>query len=168
MRLPTPPPNSTIFSNLKRDKMTVEQLLVPRYEQTKDYPNQTTKKGDILTFVGCFGEENQFIEYINQNGEIFHTEWLLDAFPDIFRPLAWHERRNRKDMPDYLKKGSSVISVLGYQFSDKENTKLFVKWLHDGKSRRFKIGTLRAAPISEFLPATKSDYDNYINSTTNK
>ena len=71
--------------------MTIEELLIPRYEVIADYPNNTFGKiGDIIT-LQSFESEDDFYD------------WELNKYPHLFRSLHWSEKREISDLPLFVK-----------------------------------------------------------------
>ena len=64
--------------------MTTEQLMQPRYEVIADYPNSIIPKGNIVDDLLLFKIE-------------------FEKYPHLFRKLEWWEKRDVKDMPEYVK-----------------------------------------------------------------
>jgi hypothetical protein len=59
--------------------MSIENLLKPRFEVIRDYPNNPEKIGSILY------SEN------------------LEQFPHLFRKMEWWEKRKKNEMPLFVK-----------------------------------------------------------------
>ena len=126
-----------------------KNLLTPRYRVENPYPEMgrhNIEVGDILT-------DNSITAVTNQNGDaIFAFEW--ETFPNIFKPLSWWEERALEDMPEYVKsgQGNSVRKVKGYELH-------WNKIILDG-------GKVRS--ISQWFPATLTEYQSFINGNSNK
>lgn len=78
-------------------------------------------------------------------GEIFESESLFNTpmhdFPHLFKKLEWWEDRDESEMPEYVKANKGVMKFDIEQWND---------WL--------------AVTKSIFLPATETDYQNYLKS----
>lgn len=68
--------------------MNIEKLLKPRFEVIADYPKSTFKVGQILEgeLIFCDPDGPKYSDY-----------------PHLFRKLPWWEKRERSEMPMYLK-----------------------------------------------------------------
>jgi hypothetical protein len=123
--------------------MTVENLLKPRYKLIADYPGNMLKIGHIFELV----QHEFFSEY-----------------PHLFKPLEWHEDRKPEDICEYVKTNpertiesfvSKVISV-----------ELFDDGI--GISTENRLGKFPYTHSKYFLPATKEEYQAFVNSQNSK
>jgi hypothetical protein len=125
--------------------LSTEQLLMPRYKVIADYPMSSHAVGDVLTYLigGTFVNERIRVK-----------EDSLQNYPAIFKPLSWWEERALEDMPEYVKsgQGNSVRKVKGYELH-------WNKIILDG-------GKVRS--ISQWFPATLTEYQSFINGNSNK
>jgi hypothetical protein len=141
----------------------MKDLLTPRCEVIAGYFYSPYKVGDIIE-----PNENgavhltttvQYDSFDGQNHDVvnympFET---VTKYPHLFRAIAWHEKRDIKDMPEYVKfrnelvckvvdwdKGvptiDRVVSVLGYE-----------------------TDVLYPIILRLFLPATEEEYETFIN-----
>jgi hypothetical protein len=138
------------------NKPSVEELLIPRYKVIAPWPEMErwlARVGDILT-------DNGKTAVKNQNGDLVPAfEW--ETFPHLFRKLHWWEEREESEMPEHVRPknpeeyqeqfGEVVLHV------DKRTS-----GLHQFHATNlFQLASMR---WSEWLPATESDYLDYINS----
>jgi len=126
--------------------MTVEQLLEPRYKLIADFPNSPFKVGEILDLKDEWNIDN-YLAY--------------DKYPHLFKRLEWWEERKLEDMPEYVR--LNPVNTIGGE-------KVFIikSWHQEHKSIRAIIEShehMNAMFERYFLPATQSEYLNYINST---
>ena len=131
--------------------MTKEELLIPRYlcESPTDshYPYSPFKVGDILTLNQISGNGSNCCTI---NGVVY-SEAALNKYPHLFRRLEWHEFRDEKDMPEYVK------TINGQH----------VWWFHGfgslgEKYAKVKVGDYRSNyPLSGLLPATAEEYEQF-------
>jgi len=120
--------------------MTPQQLLIPRYEVIAPWPNCPFNIGEIL-IVEKWRDENYEYKYLDGNEEWqYISEKTLLECPANLRPLHWSERREIGEMPEYVKK-----DINGEVFKLSEITSYFKKYTFF------------------FLPASETDYLNYIN-----
>lgn len=138
--------------------MTPEELLKPRYKVIADYPDNKLTIGDILM---------QYVE----NDTVWRHRWSdghwaditvhnPSYYPHLFKKLEWWEERKPEEMPEYVKakdssgEVSKVIEHFSKPYASKPNHPVCkVEYLING-AREFYY---------ELLPATKEEYDNYIN-----
>jgi len=142
--------------------MTVEELLVPRYEVHADYPgmNQFYSHyiGDVLTDDGIHPVRNQ------HDVPVFAVEWK--KYPHIYRQMGWYEKREESDMPDYVKwadeKGTRPAPHVRKVKSH------FNKLNHDFRTHnvnQFLSEDDHTYTYSPFLPATEVTIANLRNNT---
>lgn len=86
------------------DKLSVDELLKPRYKVIADYPNSSNKVGDIIE-LPC--EDWKYAD------EVLCLEDYFDAYENVFKRLAWYEERDIKDMPEYIKCEGAVRRLKG-------------------------------------------------------
>jgi hypothetical protein len=80
--------------------MTIEELMQPRVKVKAHYPYSPFAVGDILTYVNV-GLNPIYDHY--GNGEEGMSIEEVDNSPAIFESIQWWERRDLKDMPEYVK-----------------------------------------------------------------
>ena len=132
--------------------MIQEELLKPRYEVIADYPNnEKYKVGDILQLETTGGVSNTLTDdnYVDEYESFFIT------YPHLFRKLEWWEKRDIKDMPEYVK-CTQTPDQLHFP-----NEVYKVKWIGYswGESEKGTIVT----GTNCYIPATLEEYTNYIN-----
>ena len=92
--------------------MTNEQLMQPRVLLTGPYPEMerhNLKVGDIIPV-----SDTGMIADKTQDGKaVFPIDHAI--FPNLFRRLEWHEFRDEKDMPGYVKFQEKVYKVIRYR-----------------------------------------------------
>lgn len=83
----------------------------------------------------------------------------VENFPHLFRPLHWWELRSAEEMPGYVKyifSGETIVAKCErYETNDFEELYALTKATGTGKLFLQNAGS---------LPATKQEYDNYIQS----
>lgn len=133
--------------------MSVEELLKPRYKVIADYPGCTFSIGEI-----CEPLSKDALYYSNKVSCEARNK-MMSKYPHIFKPLAWYEERDVKDMPLYLKdnfgevfKVSKYSDILPVFYTDAIETK--GKW--KGSPTPFNLKAT--------VPATEQEYLTYINS----
>ena len=131
--------------------MTVEELLKPRYEVIADYPNNPYDIGTIFILpddAWVYAD----LEYSNCEPEFF------DTWPNLFRKMAWWEKRDIKDMPEYVKWCKSWQAIPERAVGDVmiiEKWVLNTHFLSEGKGWKLTG--------KWFEPATLEEYNNYVN-----
>lgn len=125
-----------------------EELLKPRYKVIADYPDSILSVGDI------FETYDNGIKYVTQLSKVDVKE-----YPHLFKPLEWHEDRKPEDMPEYVKDigDGEIFRVDKYELPKK------IQVIRNGKSFHPDSPT-HFVSIEHFHPATKEEWDNYINS----
>lgn len=144
--------------------MTVEELLRPRYKVIADYPNSEFEVGTIINFpnkrdyyTGNDEWESEFVRDKNQGGQFKFCIKKIEPFPHLFKKLEWWEDRAIEDMPEYVRFKERVLKVSRW-LSDIED-------VENGWCELVERGY--DCHTSHLLPATESEYTNYINSKQN-
>lgn len=138
--------------------MTHKELLKPRYKATADYPNTGFKENEVfVTVMGNSGKQcvHRNITY-NEEVAIYPAD-----YPHLFKELEWWEERTAKDMPEYMKCKSSVHPK-GIVWRVRQWAINTATFFAHGEDAGFGHCVFTQSDI--LLPATKEDYDNYINS----
>ncbi len=125
--------------------MTPKELLKPRYKVIAIFPLMCVALGEVLA-----SQRNH--AHVLEGGY-----WMVDlaAYPHLFRPLAWWEEREEKDMREvrFLKDiGDGEV----FQSECTNNGTCFVK------PNNKADGDLRYTNIQHFTPATAEDYLSFI------
>lgn len=130
--------------------MTTEQLLVPRYEVVADYPDSTKPIGTIIEL------NNADAVWLKRQCSFY------DKYFNLFKKLQWWEKRELKDMPEYVRVDGEpdddlfgqVVKVTKWDMSDSSDA------ICDIDNEYYKsIGR-----ESTIFPATQADYENYLKS----
>lgn len=138
--------------------MTPEELMKPRYQVIADYPDNKLTIGDILM---------QYVE----NDTVWRHRWSdghwaditvhnPSYYPHLFKKLEWWEEREKYFWSDG--KPSTPLFV-----SNIAKTVFGTAWgidLSDGSFALEVNGEKTDANLSNYIPATREEYDNYINS----
>lgn len=132
--------------------MIVEELLQPRYEIINNYPGNIHPIGTILYY-----DNNRVCFYGNTNSGAVRfyddTDMGFEEFPHLFKPLAWYEKREVSEMPEYVKKGNVVIKIsIGKDISE-SGSAWMVEKSPDGLRHRLQLNKCQ--------PATQSEYEQY-------
>lgn len=134
--------------------LSPEELLRPRVKIASLYPGLYFEIGDVLMQdLDTIGEvwvlTSQLSDQRSDRNWIDKT--YIKAFSNIFKPLAWWEDRDQKDMPEYVKYWDiSLYFPVGR--------------VCRGIHAPFKDNDYTA---SHFLPATLDEYNDYIKTQTN-
>lgn len=139
--------------------MTPEQLMQKRVKVIGYYPYSVYAIGEILVLGNSDTiEDYSFPVYKNDGHSIVVEE--VERSPLIFQPLNWCDERNIWEMPEYF-----TTMYVGY-----EGVYKIDEWIpsqaHPGQfySVIQRDNTGCQAWGRNCIPATKEDYDNYINS----
>lgn len=124
--------------------MTVEQLLQPRAILTNNFPGNIDCVGTLYTFDMNDGWDVDFYETCKE-------------CPANFRFLEWHERRKPTEMPEYIKLDEGAGT-------NKKNAIIKVDSWTD--SFHFVTNGVEFSLTPLLLPATKEEYDNFVNNKT--
>lgn len=134
----------------------VEDLMKPRVKVIEPYPGSPHRVGDILHY--------------DETTETFENprnlKWIKDPslYPANFKPLAWWEDRQASEMPEYVKRNERVWKVAWTDYLGSWNP-VFTK---DSTRLNQRLAIEWHYHTNEFLPATEADYNQYIQSQTNK
>lgn len=135
----------------------MKDLMTPRYEVIADYPESKFKIGQTVTLK----EIHPYSGYSFISGDfILSPEWF-DKYPHLFRKLQWYEKRDIKDMPEYVKKSDGIVYPVDYSEMGKTGG-VIVDSHATGKLNRLLVNYENMMQSS--TPATQSEYEAYINS----
>lgn len=142
--------------------MTNEELLVPRYKVIATWPGMDYNVGNIILM---FDDGSDELHSQDDGGGFIQWDRFYKSFPHLFRPLAWYEKREEKDMPEYIKMKNRIYKVEEWNrnalgkltpsgtythYNGRNNTfpvqvSISVDWLFNAKTS---------------APATKEEFDN--------
>lgn len=128
----------------------IEHLLVERYEVIADWPNSVFDVGSILS-VPKYNYDKHIVRTEDDRYGIDIS--TCDKYPHLFRRLHWSEKRELSEMPVFLKNTntSRIYKILMWSI---ENSGIaFTPVDH--------IFMFRVQ--GHHLPATETEYNNYIN-----
>ncbi len=128
--------------------MTVEELLKPRFEVIADYPNSGYEIGEIIECKKPLTDEefvNAFLEY-----------------PHLFKKIQWWEKRQKHEMPKYLKHTLSEGDTSYHEVSNwnLSNPK-FIEWNNADKSDFGDLGIWGAD--YNYMPCSQEEYMQFCN-----
>lgn len=131
---------------------TPEELLKPRYKVIADYPGCKFKIGNILTYVREIAQTYDLWRNEKTGVEIIYSGF--GAFPHLFKKLEWWEDREPSEMPEYVKWTDTGVlckyhNHIGAYF-----------YLADDNSFGYAL--------TNTIPATAAEYDEYVKSLTVK
>lgn len=124
--------------------MIQEQLLQPRYEVIADYPFMN--QYDV--FIGKIYSHDWDNKQARINGDAFST-LDLSKYPHLFRKLEWWEKRDIKDMPEYVK---CIKTPDQKHFPDVV----------------YKVDNSIVLNTNCYLPATEQEYTLFLNELNNE
>jgi hypothetical protein len=90
--------------------MDKRKLLEYRFKVIADYPHSKWAVGQtVVLSTTKFGEP--VYEWAEHDG--MHSEGVLffTEYPQIFRPMEWHEERTIEDLPDYVKYQKNIYKA---------------------------------------------------------
>lgn len=138
--------------------MTVEELLKPRYEVIADYPGNFVPVGSVIEFdceVVWIKKDGEYVSNDKITAGVhssyyFNNVLKIKSFPHLFCHLAWYEKRDVSELPEYVKtKAGNVVRKL-----------VQVGW---GKVYIVIDGKAKVRSAKDWFPATETEYLNYIN-----
>lgn len=129
--------------------LSKEGLLKRRIKVIADWPGVA---GLVLpgVIVGADDEFDEDMFWIG--GQPFLIDKIRD-YPHLFKELKWYEYIEEKDMPRYLQsKSGRIWEVMAYKLA---NNDVYLK-------------DMNGIPccITDFQPATKEEYEDYLNCST--
>ena len=121
--------------------MNPEKLLQPRFEVIADYPKSIFKVGEIIQgkFLLCDPDGPKYSDY-----------------PHLFRKLPWWEKRERSEMPMYLK--HTYDGETTFHKIESWDMKHFLGWLNE--KERSCCSLLTWSFDYTYQPATEEEYLN--------
>jgi hypothetical protein len=130
--------------------MEPNDLMKPRYEVIADYPGSPFNIGDIFkTRYG--GSCGQVADVYMQFGD--DKIIPVDGYPEIFRPLAWWEKRELEDLPKYVKYEDGSVEQVSQWTLGRNNVPVTFTVIGEK-------GHIMFHPL--ILPATEAEYYDYI------
>lgn len=132
--------------------MDIQELLKPRILVIEPDTSGRWAKGDIYTFQREVAQTYDW--WINQEGKEVQFNFF-SSFPHLFKPLQWWEEREASEMPEYLKSADrpEVYKISHWEMKAKIG---FINEHEVCDLQLFK-------PEYGYLPATKEEYESYIN-----
>lgn len=154
-------------------KISVEDLLKPRYILENEWFDCPYPNGTILVKQS---HSNGFGPEMWIPGQHTFLQSDLDKYPYLVRKLNWWEEREPGEMPQYLvvnlEKHSGRFDGDPDILKVKEHFKSGpgARGLHNQSYQSFtsENGLSGSYSYSGYLPATESEYINYINTTPSK
>lgn len=151
------------------EETRISELLKPRVKVIADWPgNHTLFVGDILTI---YDDGKNAPLFVSSNGDKYGLTFDPKSYPHLFREMQWHEQRKPEEMPEYVKFNEDRNSFLS--IGNEEEPEIHKVKRHQATSL---LGDFRYSSFdafvsewkdqnysySQFLPATKTEYDQYI------
>ncbi len=131
---------------------TIEDLLKPRYKVIGKWPDMV----DVFDNIIELPSEKHIYADLNKT---HCAEDYFDAYPDCYKKLEWHDERELKDMPQFLKVVSGHFETeYGKVGKVKSYNKKNVHIVFGDKGECYR-------PIKDTVPVTETDYNEYIKST---
>lgn len=127
--------------------LSPEELLKPRYKVIADYPSNIHKIGSIIK-----NDDGAKFDRIRYYG--------CAKYPHLFKPLQWWEERKPEDMPEYLKHNLGTIHKTA---NARYHNKFLVIMIENYKAKERGAGWTDVSQLwlSEFLPVTETEYNEY-------
>jgi hypothetical protein len=127
----------------------VDELLKPRVKCIGDkdnhYPNSPFEVGEII-----HADERGEFNYYTDNGRY---RIAPEAYPHLFKPLAWWEDRKESEMPEYVRNNTKEAYCFGEVYKVGKWNSLLTK-LYFNQDEDFMF-------VWDTLPATEAEYINY-------
>jgi len=143
--------------------MTMEQLLAPRFKVKDKYPGmemEPFRLDQIITLTKHETDGWIHIPIKHIPGSYMRIGFF-EAFPNIFEPLPWWKERKVEDMPRYVR---SIKQE--YQYGIEIGKVIKVKeWVLLSKTMYVIQSKTREYHPSCFVPASKEDYNDYLQTT---
>lgn len=125
-----------------------KDLLSPRYEVIADWPESRYYVGAILLM-----DEKGYYSF-----DPLMYETSLNKYPHLFSKLQWWEKREKAQLPEYVKNNKVVIKItVGNDMSESGEAWMFEK-SPDGLRHRLDL--------KYYEPSTESEYEQYLKSKT--
>ncbi len=139
--------------------MTIEQLLIPRYEVLSDYPHSPFKKDQIIVFnaYNIRTVKRKKVKVYSTAEELFDIyvsmeEEYFDKYPSIFRKVFWFEYRKELDLPEYIELNGIIHHVRSWMYHH------FPKTLTPDTLQRiehWEVSLMKPATEKEFINSQK-------------
>jgi hypothetical protein len=152
------PPFGAKHMSMETTKPSIEDLLKPRYIIENEWVDCPYPNGTILVPIkhsNGFGPEEW------EPGMYAFTIEDLDKYPYLTRKLSWWEERKPEEMPEFVKYAENGMVAKVDRF-DMETTSAWFMYLEGGIHPYCPGGS--ALENTHWLPATESEYSEYITS----
>lgn len=128
--------------------MSNEELMRPRWRVKINYPGSQFKVGEIIIKH----------KYASGNWHVPNFMYEPENYPEIFEEIEWCEERDEHDMPKFVRCGNSIHKVSRWVGSFQNTC-----WIgcHVTDSAKFIYS-------QKLLPATATEYEQYINQMENQ
>jgi hypothetical protein len=156
--------------------MTKEELLKPRYKVIADYPGRWKEFeiGGIITIDKLLNAEliGKLIYpsreklkdsllynkpcWISENEMKIYGEGFFKLYPHLFKKLEWWEERKPEELPHYVI--DKEIPTVKYKVYG---------WLQNNAMFQFSDSEMAITHTQFFVPATKEEYEQLLNSVKN-
>lgn len=127
--------------------MSVDKLLIPRYEVIGEYPNSKLNIGNILVPINSENIHFDCLENI-----LCDTVRSPEKYPHLFKRLEWYEKREVNDMPKYLKIDLNNDNSWKYHKVEKWN----IPFAYIKEKECYCLGPLSNA--YQYLPISEEEY----------
>lgn len=148
--------------------MTPEELLKPRYKVIAEDTSGDWNLNSILEFNPDWQNRPVHTLYDDEGSRSFSPAYF-DQFPHLFAPLPWYADRKPEDMPEYLKVNVDNTALFNGDYHKvhvwKINAAGHFYCLLEVDRQKSLADMFRYFP-EHFIPATKEEYDNYMNQNT--
>ena len=114
------------------NRLTVDDLLKPRYKVIADYPNSGDMVGKVYEAETC-----RALDYYKK-------------YPNIYKELAWYEERSEEEMPQFVKTLNDSNGLV-------INIEKVKGWAGCNQVVEFENGEEGATEY--WMPATKEEYE---------
>lgn len=124
-------------------------LLTPRIEVLTGHPHSPLMQGEILQL-----HEDLYLDKLATIGVPAED---VAKYPLVFRPLAWHERREVGEMPEYI----SIDYMSGKEVNKVNEFRAMGRTMYAFYDSN---GIQDIVELYNCSPATAQDYRDYLNS----
>lgn len=144
----------------------MKDLMAPRVIVTNYYPDSPFEVGDVLVLCKNFTHRTGGTEESITQSDVYRIDnniveaHKVEKATICFRPLAWYEKRDINDMPEYVKfRDQLVCKVVDWDKGVPTIDRIVQVFGYD-------TDVLYPIILRLFLPATQSEYEAYIKNKT--
>lgn len=136
-------------------------LQIPFPNMNKDHNVGDVFELELVDSEDLSGNEIKAAVYFKEGSGHGYLKSEVDSCTQVFKPLAWYEKRDIKDMPQYVKKSFSKEVI---KIDEISNLELMISKGFVMDENTADITAFGSAFFNHYIPATEQEYTDFVNS----